>query len=128
MDCVAIGDEIAAGIATPLACETRTASSYTSSKITTIAGGKFHTYCIVSAGTYDAKSPKLVDNLGRIRNQSSCKVYVWIAPADAAAAKIVKTFATTSNDKSVTFTAGNDGIHPVSNTDLVNLIRNITGN
>jgi len=128
MDCVAIGDEIATGVATPLACEVRTAASYTSSKITTIAGGKFHTYCIVSAGTYDATSPKLSDNLGRIRNQSSCKVYVWIVPADANAAKIVKTYALTSNDKSVTFTAGNDKIHPASNTDLVNSIRNATGN
>jgi hypothetical protein len=128
MDCVAIGDYIAIGVATPLSCEVRAVSDYTSSKITTIAGGKFHTYCVVSAGTNDPNSSKLASNLEHIRNMSSCKVYVWIIPVDPTAAKTVKTLATANSDKSVTITTGPDGIHPANYTALAGSIQAVTGN
>jgi len=128
MDCVAIGDSIAVGTGPQLSCEMRAVGGYTSSRIIPLAGGKFHAYCIVSAGSNDPTSPKLTDNLMSIRNQSSCKVYVWIEPANAAAAKVVKDVARQFGDKTVTFTPGQDGVHPASYKAVAGSILSVTGN
>ena len=85
-DCVVIGDTIAYNLGIPLACEVRAAPSMTSSHIINISGGAYHTYCIISAGKYDYWNPFLNRNLASIRNQSSCKYYVWVIPNNSIAA------------------------------------------
>ena len=128
MDCVAIGDSIAVGTGPELSCEIRAAVGLTSSRIIPLAGGRFHAYCIVSAGSNDPTSPKLTDNLTSIRNQSKCKVYVWIEPANKAASKVVKDLARQFGDKTVTFTPGQDGVHPASYKAVAGDILAVTGN
>jgi hypothetical protein len=119
MDCVVIGDEIAYNLATPLQCEIRAATGLTSSKVLYIAGGKFHTYCLVSAGTYDPYSKHLFRNLKSIRNLTTCKVYVWIKPVDPVAQNVLKSVVRGTNDIVVDFTQTNN---------LAKTIMDVTGN
>jgi len=129
-DCVAIGDSIALGVGTtpPLTCEIRAAVGLTSSKIVNLANGKFHVYCVISAGSNDPTSSKLTSNLTMIRNQSVCKFYVWVLPVNASASKTVSNIANQFHDKTVTFVPGPDNIHPANYTTLAGSILSITGN
>jgi hypothetical protein len=127
-DCVAIGDEIATNIGNKMQCEIRTAASQPSSHIVQLANGKFHTYCIVSVGSYDPTIGKLESNLTMIRNQSVCKVYVWVVPVNLSASQVVNKVANKYYDKTVSITSSNDGIHPTNYNDTVGSIYSVTGN
>jgi len=128
MDCVAIGDDIAIGIAAPLTCEVRAATNLTSSRIIQYANGTYHAYCVLSAGTFDPNSSKLSTNLMSIRNESNCKFYVWILPVNSTASKVVSSVAVKHSDYTVSFTPGIDGITPSSYNDLAGAILNKTNN
>lgn len=127
-DCVAIGDSIAVGVATPLSCEVRAAEGLTSSRVVQLANGTFHMYCVISAGSNDPTSAKLESNLTMIRNQSSCKVYVWVVPVNLNAAKVVNKVANKFYDKTVSFIPGQDNVHPRNYNELAGQIYSVTGN
>jgi len=130
IDCVAIGDDIALtlGSTGPLACEVRAASGLTSSKIINIAGGKFHYYCFISAGSFDPTSSKLGGNLQSIRNITNCKYYVWVVPVNNIAALVVETEAKLHSDVTVSFSPGSDNTTPANYSVLVQSIINATNN
>ena len=128
IDCVSIGDSIALGVATPLSCEVRAAEGLTSSRIVQLANGKYHQYCVISAGSNDPTSSKLAQNLTMIRNQSVCKFYVWILPVDPQASATVAKTAYQFYDMTVTIVPGQDNVHPASYVDLAGSIMAVTGN
>lgn len=121
MDCAAIGDNVAAAIATPLTCEVRASSGLDTSRIIDIASGAYHKYCIISAGNFDPIDPQyqkiqMIRNLYSIRTQSECKFYVWILPQNSVTAKFVNQFAVANHDIVVQYS-----------TNLNTIIGNITG-
>ena len=128
IDCVAIGDSIAVGVATPLACEVRAAVGLTSSRIVQLANGKYHQYCVISAGSNDPTSSKLAQNLTMIRNQSVCKFYVWVLPVNKQASETVAKTAYHFHDMTVTIVPGQDNVHPASYNDLAGAVLEVTGN
>jgi hypothetical protein len=128
IDCVAIGDEIATGVSAPLSCEVRTAPALTSSRAIEYANGIYHAYCVISAGSYDPGSSKLASNLLSIRNESNCKFYVWIVPANTVAASVVSSVASLHKDTTVNFTVSNNGISPTNYNTLASSILNATNN
>lgn len=128
MDCVAIGDDIAIGVAHPLTCEVRAATNLTSSRAIQYAGGVYHVYCVMSAGTFDPYSSKLSTNLMSLRNESNCKFYVWVLPVNITASTVVKSVAQKHSDYTVSFTPGVDGITPSDYNNLAGSILNSTNN
>lgn len=122
IDCVAIGDSIATGYGPVLGCEIRAIVGISSSRIINIAGGKYHAYCIISAGSNDPANPNLTNNLRHIRNQSNCKFYVWVEPINSTAAYANVLVAREHGDITVTFTPASDNVHPASYNNLAGTI------
>lgn len=123
MDCVAIGDQVAAALAIPLQCEVRAANNLTSSRVVDLASGIYHRYCIISAGANDPLTDKTLQNLTDIRGVSQCKYYVWIAPVDATRSWLVQEASMPHFDYIVTITPGT-----VNYNALANTILQLTGN
>jgi hypothetical protein len=122
LDCVALGDEVAAAIGNELSCEIRAATGLTSSRVLDIANGKFHVVCIVSIGQYDTDNYSVTyKNASSIRNQAPCKTYVWIQPANRQ-----EVFNNIYLDHPLDSFISN---YPVQNTNsLVNEINKVTDN
>lgn len=121
IDCIAIGDSIAVGIAQVSLCENHASKGKSSHYIAAhySANGDL---CIISAGSNDPNNKNLFDNLIRIRYNNKCKRYVWVLPQNKRAASIVRKVAFMNGDAIVTFEAGNDGVHPKSYTTLAKSI------
>lgn len=128
IDCVSIGDSIAIGVAAPLSCEVRAVTGLTSSRIVQLANGKYHKYCVISAGSNDPTSANLAKNLIMIRNQSVCKFYVWVLPVNSTANSVVAKTAYQFHDMTVTIIPGQDNINPASYDVLAGAVLGITGN
>ena len=135
IDCVAIGDSIAVGISSALQCtETRAQIGLPSSRIIDIAPGKWHKFCIISAGSNDPLDVNgipvyLKNNLDHIRNQTQCQFYVWLEPVNQIAAGIVYDEAIRKHhDIALSFTPGSDNVHPASYNTLAGQILQATGN
>jgi hypothetical protein len=87
MDCVVIGDSIAQGIGQVSECATHAKVGATSSYITRFTQQGNTT--IISAGSNDPYSAKLLENLHKIRKRISGRV-VWILPYNRHAASQVR--------------------------------------
>lgn len=115
MDCVAIGDSIAVGIAAVSQCEDRARVGRSSAQVlATIERTKAGTV-IISVGSNDPTNPELLRNLRRIRDKvKGSELVVWISPYNQYAASAVKQIAMMYGDGLIDLRdhRTKDGVHP----------------
>ncbi len=106
------GDSIAMGLAGVLGGATSDAKvGISSAQI--IARVRSADYLVVSAGSNDATNPQLAANLEAIRAKAT-GIVIWILPAVLTARTVVAQVALKHGDKTVSFDAGADDVHPKS--------------
>jgi transposase len=114
--CAIVGDSLAVGIAEHLRrCLRNARVGLPSDAIARRTKATPTSVVVISAGSNDAASPDLADNLRRIRRRSMGRRIVWIAPADAHAARIVARVAAEHGDAVVrarSVPLKRDGVHP----------------
>ena len=77
---------------------------------------------VVSAGSNDARNPKLIANLETIRAKATGKV-LWIVPNDPVAASAVMQVAHEHHDALTIFAVGRDHTHPKSYASILTAVR-----
>lgn len=123
MDCAIVGDSIALGVATEIhRCVVDATVGITSAEV--IGRVKNARVLVISAGSNDARSPDLENNLRAIRSKAHGTV-IWISPMDKRAAMIVQRVARAHGDKVVHFTPREDNIHPKSYDALADRVDDV---
>lgn len=131
LDCVSLGDSIAtyAGLGGALHCaEVRAVSGVPSSYVIgEAARSSHHDICVISAGSNDALNLNLRKNLEAIRNNTKCRIVVWVKPANSRASGVVAGVASEHGDRQVQVNPGRDHIHPHSYPQLASEIKAAIG-
>lgn len=121
MDCVAVGDSIAVGVAQAAHCVMNAKVGASSSYIANHVVSTHKNITIISAGSNDPANPNLINNLEKIRRQVKSSTVVWILPYNRKAAKAVISVANRHGDRYIDLLSvkTNDGVHPASYKELV---------
>ena len=132
MDCTVIGDSIAVGVNRFLRChemaQVGRSSSYQSAHMKKVSEG----LVIISLGSNDPVSPKLLQDLRSVRSRVGDRRVLWLVPYDRRAARTVYSVAAERGDGLVDLKlfASKDWIHPRNYREVANNILNpstITG-
>jgi len=121
IDCAIVGDSIALGVGTELhRCVVNATVGLPSADI--VGRVQQASVIVVSAGSNDARSPDLENNLRAIRARAANAKVIWIAPMDPRAAAAVQRVARLHGDQVVHFTPRPDHIHPRSYPTLADRV------
>jgi hypothetical protein len=126
LPCLVIGDSIAVGVAAQLQdCQAVARVGASSSAIVRMKASASGGTAIISAGSNDAKNPKLEENLELIRRRAGAVRTVWIAPRHPKARTVVMHVAARHGDAVVDLAAlpSRDGIHPAGYGRVARLVR-----
>jgi hypothetical protein len=118
--CQIVGDSIAVGLHRVLpGCTWNAKVGIPSGAI--IARVAPAAFLVVSAGSNDSANPRLAANLEAIRSRAAGAV-IWVLPAVPRARAVVADVAAAHRDRTVTFLAGRDHVHPRSYADLARAV------
>jgi hypothetical protein len=121
IDCAVVGDSIALGVGTEMhRCVVNAHVGLPSADI--IGRVEHANIVVISAGSNDARSPDLENNLRAIRARAANAKVIWISPMDPRAAAAVQRVARLHGDRVVHFTPRPDHIHPKSYPTLADRV------
>lgn len=121
IDCAVVGDSIALGVGTEMhRCVVNATVGLPSAEI--IGRVQHANIVVISAGSNDARSPELENNLRAIRARAANAKVIWISPMDPRAAAAVSRVARLHGDRVIHFTPRPDNIHPRSYPTLADRV------
>lgn len=120
MTCAAIGDSIAVGLASFLACVPHASVGRSTSQQANLAPPPRTGNVVISLGSNDPLHPELLRNLRRVRAVIVADRVVWVMPYHRHAAGAVQRVAHERGDSVVDLASikTNDRVHPASYSDL----------